>query len=52
MDYFNDVHTMFLGLIVVVPLLCMQGQKALGFDQKYLNLCPEDERRYYGFGTT
>ncbi len=30
----------------------MQGQKALGFHQKYLNLCSEDERRSYGFGTT
>ncbi len=30
----------------------MQGQKALIFHQKYLNLCSEDERRSYGFGTT
>ncbi len=28
------------------------GWKALGFRQKYLNLCFEDERRSYGFGTT
>ncbi len=35
MDYMN----------VVVLLLSMQGQKALGFHQKYLNLCSEDERR-------
>jgi len=28
------------------------GWKALGFHQKYLNLCSEDERRSYGFGTT
>ncbi len=33
-------------------LLSMEGQKALGFHQKYLNLCSEDERRSYGFGTT
>ncbi len=46
MDYFNDVLTTFLGL---EP---MQGQKALGFQQKYLNLCFEDERRSYRFGTT
>ncbi len=29
-----------------------QVYKALGFHQKYLNLCSEDERRSYGFGTT
>ncbi len=27
-------------------------QKALGFHQKYLNLCSEDGRRSYGFWTT
>ncbi len=26
-----------------VPLLFEQGQKALGFHKKYLNLCSEDE---------
>uniref|UniRef100_A0A8C2F691 Small G protein signaling modulator 2 n=1 Tax=Cyprinus carpio TaxID=7962 RepID=A0A8C2F691_CYPCA len=31
-----------------LPLLSMQGQKALGFHQKYFNLCSEDERRSYG----
>ncbi len=46
MDYFNDVRTTFLALNVVVALLSMQGQKALGFHQKYLNLCSEDERRW------
>ncbi len=30
----------------------MQGQKALGFHQKYLNLCSEDERMSYVFATT
>ncbi len=30
---------------VVVALLSMQSQKALGFHQKYLNLCSEDELR-------
>ncbi len=33
----------FWVLNVVVPLLSMQGQKALGFHQTYLNLCSEDE---------
>ncbi len=42
----------FWALTVVVPLLSMQGQKALGFHQKYLDLCSEDEWRSYGFGTT
>ncbi len=35
-------------LTVVIPLLSMEGQRA----QKYLNLCSEDVRRSYGFGTT
>ncbi len=42
----------FCALTVVVPLLSMEGQRALGFHQKYLNLCSKDERRSYGFGTT
>ncbi len=50
----------FWVLNVVVALLSMQGQKALGFHKKYLNLldeqifrwCSEDERRFYDFGTT
>ncbi len=33
----------FWALNAVVALLSMQGQKALGFHQKYLNLCSEDE---------
>ncbi len=40
----------FWALNVSVALLSMQGQKALGFHQKYLNLCYEDEQRSYGFG--
>ncbi len=35
----------FLGLITVVPLLSMEGQKALGFHKKYLNWCSEVERK-------
>ncbi len=42
----------FFALTMVVHLLSMEGQKALGFLQKYLNLCSEDERRSYRFGTT
>ncbi len=37
---------------MVVPLCSMQGPKALGINQKYLNLCSEDEQSSYGFGTT
>ncbi len=37
---------------ISVALLPMQGQRALGFHQKYLNLCSKDEQRSYGFGTT
>ncbi len=40
----------FWALNVSVALLSMQGQKALGFHQKYLNLCYKDEQRSYGFG--
>ncbi len=39
----------FCALTMVVPLLSMQGQKALGF---HLNLCSKNERRSYRFGTT
>ncbi len=42
MDYFNDVLTTFLGL-ERGSSLAMEDQKALGFHQKYLNLCYEDE---------
>ncbi len=52
----NSVLSMFLlsfwALNVVVALLDMQGQKALGFHKKYLNLCSEEEWRSYRFGTT
>ncbi len=37
---------------IPAALLSMEGQKALRFHQKDLNLCSEDERRSYGFGTT
>ncbi len=45
-------HWHFWALKVSVALLSMEGQKALGFHQQYLNLCSEDERRSYRFGTT
>ncbi len=32
---------------MVISLLSMEGQKALRFHHKYLNLCSEDERRFY-----
>ncbi len=41
----------FWALNVSVALLTIQGQKALRFNQEYLNLCSEDEWRFYGFGT-
>ncbi len=43
MGYFNDVLTPFWALTVVVPFLSMQHQKALGFNQKYINLWTKDE---------
>ncbi len=35
-----------------VALLSMESQKALGFNQKYLNLGSEDDQRSYRFGKT
>ncbi len=52
MDYFNNVLTNFLGLNEIVALLFMEGQKALRFHKKYLNLCFEDEQRSHRFGMT
>ncbi len=52
MDYFNDVLATFLSLDRVRILAVYESQKALGFHPQYLNLCFEDERRCYGFGTT
>ncbi len=37
---------------MVVSLLSMEGQRDLGINQKYLNMCSKDERRSYGFGVT
>ncbi len=51
MDYYTDVLYYVSGNIAVA-LLSMEGQRALRFDPKYLNLCSEDERRSYRFGTT
>ncbi len=42
----------FWALNLSVALLSMAGQKALRFHRNYLNLCSEDERRSYRFGTT
>ncbi len=42
----------FWALNISVGLLSMQGQKALEFHKKYINLCSEDEHRSYGFGTS
>jgi len=42
----------FWALQVVIALLSMGDQKALGFHQKYLNLGSKDEQRSYGFETT
>ncbi len=45
MDYYNNVLTIFLALTMVIQLLSIQGQKTLGFHQKYLNFCYNDEQR-------
>ncbi len=41
MDYFNDVLQPFWALKVLVALLSMQGQKALGFHQNNLICVPK-----------
>ncbi len=46
------IVTMSWALIVVGPLLFMEGQRALGCHQIYLNLYSDDERRYCGFWST
>ncbi len=52
MDNCNNVLTTFLGLECGSCIAVYAGQKAIGFHQKYLNLCSKDERKSYGFGTT
>ncbi len=47
MDYFNGILTIFVGLEHVSCI-----QKSLGFHQKYLNLCSEDELMSYMFRMT
>ncbi len=44
--YFHYIIVLspFLGLIIVVILLFMEGQKALEFHKKYLNWCSEVEK--------
>ncbi len=37
---------------IVISLLSMEGQRALGFYQQYIDLCYKDEWRSYGFGKT
>ncbi len=42
----------FWALNISVALLSTEGQRALGFHQKDLHLCSEEEWRSYGFRTT
>ncbi len=51
MDYFINVLTTFLGLEGASCVAVYAGS-VLGFHQKYLNLCSDDEQRLYEFGTT
>ncbi len=53
MDYFTHLLATFLYLGILQLHCCLwEGQRALGFNKKYLNLFSEDERRSHGFGTT
>ncbi len=45
-------HTDTFQMALGVACCLWEGQRALGFHHKYLNLCSEDERRFYGFGLT
>jgi len=54
LDYFNDVFNNFLRTASFNSsrrLVC-RSDPGLRFNQKYLNLCSEDEQRSYGVGTT
>ncbi len=50
MDYFNDVLTAFLCFErgSSLPLLSIEGQRALEFHQKYLNLCLKMNKGFTG----
>ncbi len=52
MDYFNDVLNIFLGLEHVSCVVVYGGSECSRISSKNLNLCSEDERRSYRFGTT
>ncbi len=53
MDYFEDVFYTFLCLDSVIYLAVNGTDTSFpGFHPKYLKLCFEDERSFYGFGTT
>ncbi len=51
-DFLMMSLLLFWVLNVSVALLSMQGQKALGFHPKYINLYSKDEWRSYRFGMT
>ncbi len=51
MEYFNDVFPTVLGF-ECISCVGAYGGKALGFHQKDLHLCLEEEQRSYGFETT
>jgi len=48
----GSVELTLWGLKVVIMLQAIEGQKALGFDQKYFHLFSENKLRSYGFGLT
>ncbi len=52
MDYLNNVLAILWALNMVVVLLSVEGQIAVGFHLTYPNLCFEGKRRSYGFGKT
>ncbi len=49
MDYFTYVLTTFLGLerVSCVAVYAVQGEKAVGFHPKFLNLRSEDKQGHF-----
>ncbi len=53
MDYFTDLLATFLDVDRVNYIAVYGRVRELSeCIKKYLNLCSEDERSFYGFGTT
>ncbi len=52
MDYFTDVLATFLCVDRGNTIAVYGGSESSQIPLKYINLCSEDERRFYRFGMT